>query len=80
VPIRWFKPYACQKIYPCNEVQNINPFFDTVLKVLMKDTEMRSQFVAQLNMKDNENILDLGCGTGTLGPLTIIFSAKYRNY
>jgi len=32
----------------------------------MKETQLKSRLITQLNPKDNENILDFGCGTGTL--------------
>jgi len=32
----------------------------------MKESQLKSRLITQLNLKDNEKILDFGCGTGTL--------------
>jgi ubiquinone/menaquinone biosynthesis C-methylase UbiE len=44
----------------------LTPMYDTFLRVVMKETRIKSRLVTQLNPHDHERILDFGCGTGTL--------------
>lgn len=55
-----------KKFIPVLSFKILTPFFDKVLSILMKEIRIKSQLVAQLDPKNNESILDFGCGTGTL--------------
>ena len=51
---------------PALRFRLLTPIYDTFLRVMMKETQLKSQLIRQLNPTDNEKILDFGCGTGTL--------------
>jgi len=51
---------------PALRFRIMTPIYDTFLRVVMRETHLKSQLVVQLNLKDDEKILDFGCGTGTL--------------
>lgn len=57
---------SSKKFIPAMRFEVLTPFFDAFLRVVMRETELKSRLVAQLNLKAGENILDFGCGTGTL--------------
>jgi ubiquinone/menaquinone biosynthesis C-methylase UbiE len=44
----------------------LTPLYDIFLRVGIRETRLKSYLITQLNPKDNEKILDFGCGTGTL--------------
>lgn len=51
---------------PALKFRILTPLYDSFLGVGMKETLLKSRLVTQVNPKDNEKILDFGCGTGTL--------------
>lgn len=51
---------------PALRFRILTPVYDTFLHVVMKETQLKSRLITQLNPIDNEKILDFGCGTGTL--------------
>ncbi len=51
---------------PALKYRILTPIYDTFLRVVMKETEIKTRLIMQLSPEDNERILDFGCGTGTL--------------
>lgn len=51
---------------PALRFRILTPLYDIFLRVGMRETQLKSRLIKQLNPKDNEKILDFGCGTGTL--------------
>ena len=51
---------------PALKFRILTPLYDTFLHVVMRETQLKSRLITQLNLKDSERILDFGCGTGTL--------------
>lgn len=51
---------------PALKYRILTPLYDTFLGMGMKENLLKSRLVTQVNPKDNERILDFGCGTGTL--------------
>jgi ubiquinone/menaquinone biosynthesis C-methylase UbiE len=49
-------------------------FYDPVIKLFFNEDKLREQFIFLMNLKGDETILDLGCGTGTL---SIMLKKKY---
>ena len=44
----------------------LTPLYDLAIRVLTREHRWREVLVEQINPKDGESILDVGCGTGTL--------------
>lgn len=44
----------------------LTPVYDIFLRVVMKETRIKTRLVTLVNPGDHERILDFGCGTGTL--------------
>ncbi len=55
-----------KKYIPAFGFKALTPFFDNFLKFFMKEAKIKSLLVTQLGLRDYENVLDFGCGTGTL--------------
>lgn len=51
---------------PALKFQILTPAYDLFLRLVMNEARVKSRLVAQLNPKNNERVLDFGCGTGTL--------------
>lgn len=51
---------------PALRFRILTPLYDLFLHLGMSETRLKSCLITQLNPKDNEKILDFGCGTGTL--------------
>ena len=51
---------------PALRLRLLTPVYDTFLRVVMRETTIKSRLVTLLHPGDHENILDFGCGTGTL--------------
>lgn len=59
-------PVPAGNFIPALRLRLLTSLYDIFLRVVMKETKIKSRLIAQLNPKDNEKILDFGCGTGTL--------------
>jgi len=44
----------------------LTPLYDPLLKWVMREENFKRRLVQQANIQPNMNVLDLGCGTGTL--------------
>src|SRR5258708_16397353 len=44
----------------------LTPFFDGVLEVVGWGTPLREQVLARVNIQNDEQVLDVGCGTAAL--------------
>lgn len=55
-----------ENFIPAMRFRILTPVYDTFLRVVMKEIKLKSQLIAQLDPKDDDRILDFGCGTGTL--------------
>jgi ubiquinone/menaquinone biosynthesis C-methylase UbiE len=44
----------------------LTPFYDPLLKWIMREETFKRQLILQANVQPGMKILDLGCGTGTL--------------
>ena len=44
----------------------LTPLYDVAIRLLTREHRWREALVEQINPKDDESILDIGCGTGTL--------------
>lgn len=59
-------PVPTGNFIPALRLRLLTPLYDIFLRVVMKETTVKSRLIAQLNPNGNERILDFGCGTGTL--------------
>ena len=62
------------KYIPALKYHFLTPYYDQVIRWLMPESLVKRKVIDLLNLKDNENVLDFGCGTGTL--LEILSSTK----
>lgn len=44
----------------------LTPVYDIALRVLTREARWRNALLDQIDLRDHESILDVGCGTGTL--------------
>lgn len=47
----------------------LSPFYDAAIGVATREGRWRNRLVAQMNLKPEDRILDVGCGTGSLALL-----------
>ncbi|HHY13562.1 MAG TPA: methyltransferase domain-containing protein [Thermoanaerobacterales bacterium] len=55
-----------KKFIPALKFDWLTRLFDPLMKLTFIEQKLRNDFLEQVNIKDNETILDFGCGTGTL--------------
>jgi ubiquinone/menaquinone biosynthesis C-methylase UbiE len=55
-----------KKYIPALRLKILTPLFDPFIRLLMRETALKSRLIAQLNLQDGDRVLDFGCGTGTL--------------
>lgn len=51
---------------PALRFHSLTRFYDPLMRVFMRDEELKRHTIAALSPQPGERILDLGCGTGTL--------------
>jgi len=51
---------------PALRFHRLTPFYDPVLKWVMQEEVFKRRLIAQAAIRDGHQVLDLGCGTGTL--------------
>ena len=51
---------------PALRFARLTRFYDPLVRIATKEVLFKSALVAQAEMSDGQNILDLACGTGTL--------------
>jgi ubiquinone/menaquinone biosynthesis C-methylase UbiE len=51
---------------PALRFRSLTPFYDPVLKWVMKEDVFKRRLIARASIQDGQQVLDLGCGTGTL--------------
>lgn len=54
------------KYIPALKYHFLTPYYDRVIRWLMPESLVKRKVIDLLNPKDNEHVLDFGCGTGTL--------------
>jgi ubiquinone/menaquinone biosynthesis C-methylase UbiE len=55
-----------EEYIPALSYRFLTPFYDFVQKYIVRDVRYKSLLVAQANIQPGQQVLDLGCGTGTL--------------
>jgi ubiquinone/menaquinone biosynthesis C-methylase UbiE len=63
-----------ERYIPALRFRRLTPLYDPMLKWLMKEDAFKRRLIAQAAMKDGQQVLDLGCGTGTL---TLMIKSMY---
>ena len=58
------RPYVTALKY-----RQLTPLYDPVIRWLFREHTMKSRLVDQVAPRPHENVLDIGCGTGTLAIL-----------
>ena len=55
-----------EEYIPALSYRFLTPFYDFIQKYIVRDVRYKSLLVAQANIQPGQQVLDLGCGTGTL--------------
>jgi ubiquinone/menaquinone biosynthesis C-methylase UbiE len=55
-----------ERYIPALHFRRLTPLYDPVLKWVMKEDTFKRRLIAQAALQDGQQVLDLGCGTGTL--------------
>ncbi len=46
--------------------KSLTPMYDFLIRTTMRENKFRDQFIDSLNLRGDEKVLDIGCGTGSL--------------
>ncbi len=65
-----------QDYVPALSYEWLTPFYDTVVRLTMRDEVFKRALVEQADVKDTHRVLDLACGTGTLTMLLKLNAPK----
>lgn len=65
-----------KRYIPALTVRWLTPLYDPILKWVMREETFKRKLVMQANVQPGMNVLDLGCGTGTL---TVMLKQSYPN-
>lgn len=58
------------KVYiPALKYTWLTPFYDSILGSTMREFSFKQRMIKQADIRPNQNVLDVGCGTGTLSIL-----------
>ena len=55
-----------EEYIPALSYRFLTPFYDFIQKYIVRDVRYKSLLIEQANIRIGQNVLDLGCGTGTL--------------
>ena len=44
----------------------LTPFYDSIIGSTMREFSFKRRMIKQADIRPNQNVLDVGCGTGTL--------------
>lgn len=55
-----------KKFIPALRLKILTPLFDPFLRLLMRETVLKSRLVTGMSLQEGDRVLDFGCGTGTL--------------
>lgn len=64
-----------EKYIPALSYEWLTPFYDPVVRLTTREKVFKEALVKQLQVKNDQHILDLACGTGTL---TILLKKTYK--
>src|SRR5262245_57949559 len=76
--VRCFKKHSLRRARPMSTTDKyipalglhaLTPFFDPLLKWVMREEHFKRQLIHQARIEPNQQVLDVGCGTGTLALL-----------
>lgn len=59
---------------PALSYRLLTPLYDVLLRLIMRDAEIKTRLVHQANITNGQRVLDVGCGTATL---TIRIKRRY---
>ncbi len=65
-----------KRYIPALSFRWLTPLYDPILKWVMREETFKRKLVARANIQAGTNVLDLGCGTGTL---TLMLKRAYPN-
>ena len=65
---------SAKRYIPALSFRWLTPLYDPILKWVMREETFKRKLVQQANIQPNANVLDLGCGTGTL---TVMLKQAY---
>ena len=65
-----------KRYIPALSFRWLTPLYDPILKWVMREETFKRKLVARANIQAGTNVLDLGCGTGTL---TVMLKRAYPN-
>lgn len=51
---------------PALRFRILTPLYDSFMRVVMKEARLKSGLISRLELQGDEDLLDFGCGTGTL--------------
>jgi ubiquinone/menaquinone biosynthesis C-methylase UbiE len=54
------------KYLPACGFHFLTPFYDSFVRIFLPEAKIRGRFIELAKIAENERVLDIGCGTGTL--------------
>lgn len=68
------------KYIPALKFKFLTKYFDLFLRFFMNEYSIKSEFISAAKIKDNDKVLDFGCGTGTLLKILLDLNKSFELY